>query len=155
MYLVSLVKTEHLSSKDLRVGLLNHFYSRTAHDDLALNEKLELCESGFEKEVLMELVNLGYRVTPQVKVGSYRIDMVVESDGDNRLAVECDGDSFHGPDVWTQDMIRQRDLERAGWTFWRCFASSWFMEKPKMVKSLVDMLDRMGIRPDLERNEAA
>lgn len=155
MYLVSSVKAEHLSSKDLRVDLLNHFYSRTVHDDLALNEKLELCESGFEKEVLLELVNLGYRVTPQVKVGSYRIDMVVESDGDNRLAVECDGDSFHGPDVWTQDMIRQRDLERAGWTFWRCFASSWFMEKPKMVKSLVEMLDRMGIRPESERNEAA
>ena len=41
--------------------------------------------------------------------------MVVEGDNDSRLAIECDGDRFHGPDRWDSDMRRQRILERAGW----------------------------------------
>ncbi|HHK5177296.1 TPA: hypothetical protein ACQT19_005993 [Pseudomonas aeruginosa] len=38
--------------------------------------------------------------------------MVVEGANDNRLAIECDGDAFHGPDRWEADMNRQRILER-------------------------------------------
>ncbi|WP_334011544.1 hypothetical protein [Burkholderia cepacia] len=51
--------------------------------------------------------------------------MVVEGANDARLAVECDCDAFHGPDGWAGDLSHQRILERAGWTFWRCFASTW------------------------------
>ena len=90
---------------------------------------------------------MGYTVTPQVKVGSYRIDLVVEFDGDQRLAVECDGDSYHGPEQWHEDMTRQRALERAGWTFWRCFASSWSIERENMVQSLIEKLNAMSIKP--------
>ena len=43
-------------------------------------------------------------------------------------------------------MIRQRALERAGWTFWRCFASSWEVERFNMIQSLQSKLDSMGIR---------
>ena len=57
-----------------------------------------------------------------VKTGAYRIDMVIEGVGDVRLAIECDGDEFHGPDRWAHDMNQQRVLERVGWVFWRCFA---------------------------------
>ncbi|HYL19325.1 MAG TPA: hypothetical protein VEV20_11620 [Burkholderiales bacterium] len=41
-------------------------------------------------------------------------------EGDNRLAIECDGDKFHGPDRWAQSMRRQRVLERAGWLALLC-----------------------------------
>lgn len=153
MYLVSSVKGEHLSSKDLRLGLLNHFYSRSEQISLENEEKLELCESQFEKDIFLKLIAEGYRVSPQVKVGSYRIDMVVEGNGDTRLAVELDGDSFHGPEVWSQDMIRQRDLERAGWTFWRCFASSWYLDTDEVFGSLISVLHNAGIRPDQKRGE--
>lgn len=64
----------------------------------------------------------GSGVIPQVKAGSFPHDMVVEGERDARLAIECDGDEFHGPDRWAADISRQRVLERAGWTFWRCFA---------------------------------
>ncbi|MVD21663.1 DUF559 domain-containing protein, partial [Vibrio cholerae] len=66
----------------------------------------------------------GYRVTPQVAVGACRVDLVVEGRDDARLAVECDGDKYHGPQQWIEDMRRQRSLERVGWVFWRCFAST-------------------------------
>ena len=147
MYLVHSVNRDHISSKDLRLNLLNHFYDLQEDQKASFEEKLELCESEFEKSVFTVLHEMGYTVTPQIKVGSYRIDLVVESDGDQRLAVECDGDSYHGPEQWHDDMTRQRALERAGWTFWRCFASSWSIERENMIMSLKEKLDAMGIKP--------
>ncbi|MCK0922414.1 protease Lon-related BREX system protein BrxL [Acinetobacter pittii] len=147
MYLVHSVSRDHISPKDLRLNLLNHFYDLQEDQKASFEAKLDLCESEFEKSVFTTLHEMGYTVTPQVKVGSYRIDLVVESDGDQRLAVECDGDSYHGPEQWHDDMTRQRALERAGWTFWRCFASSWFIERENMIMSLKEKLDAMGIKP--------
>jgi very-short-patch-repair endonuclease len=97
--------------------------------------------------VYSALVERGYRVLPQVRTGAYRIDMVVEGAGDVRLAIECDGDEFHGPDRWPQDMARQRVLERAGWTFWRCFASTWQLRRDDVFAELVGRLTAMGIEP--------
>jgi hypothetical protein len=42
-------------------------------------------------------------------------------------------------------MSRQRVLERAGWTFWRCFASTWHLRKDDVLKDLLDRLTAMGI----------
>ena len=94
-----------------------------------------------------ELTSRGYRVIPQVKTGAYRIDMVVEGTGDVRLAIECDGDEYHGPDRWQSDMNRQRILERAGWLFWRCFASTWTLRKDEVLFELCGKLNAMGIEP--------
>jgi hypothetical protein len=82
-----------------------------------------------------------------LKTGAYRIDLVAEGEGDSRLAIECDGDEFHGPERWQHDMMRQRALERAGWTFWRCFASTWTQRKDEVIAELTDRLTGMGIRP--------
>jgi len=49
------------------------------------------------------LLDLGYRLRPHVQVGIYSIDFVVEGAGARRLAVEFDGDRYHGPDRWAQD----------------------------------------------------
>jgi very-short-patch-repair endonuclease len=77
----------------------------------------------------------------------YRIDMVVEGADGRRLAVECDGDRYHGPEQWRQDMRRQRILERVGWRFWRCFASSYYRNPDATIDDLVSMLKRIGIEP--------
>ncbi|MHA3053526.1 AAA domain-containing protein [Acinetobacter sp. ANC 4640] len=147
MYLVHSINRDHISPKDLRLNLIDHFYDVQEDKKASFEAKLELCESEFEKSVFTVLHEMGYTVTPQIKVGNYRIDLVVESDGDQRLAVECDGDSYHGPEQWHDDMVRQRTLERAGWTFWRCFASSWEIERFNMLQSLQSKLDSMGIKP--------
>ena len=145
MYLVRSVTLEDLSDKDLRQGLLKHFAMPTAATEQETTDLSALCESGFEKDVFNTLVSLGYRVTPQVKSGAYRIDMVVEGGDDRRLAIECDGDAYHGPDRWPADMARQRVLERAGWTFWRCFASTWKMSRQGCIDDLLQTLNALGI----------
>jgi very-short-patch-repair endonuclease len=86
-------------------------------------------------------------VTPQVRVGQYRIDMVVEGHNDTRLAVECDGDQYHGLDKWADDMQRQRVLERAGWVFWRCFASTFVRRRRDTMNDLLKSLADHDIEP--------
>lgn len=73
--------------------------------------------------------------------------LVALSPGDARLAIECDGDVFHGPDRWSHDMSRQRILERAGWRFWRCFASTWTLHREDVFDELLRELASMGIEP--------
>jgi len=148
MYLVRSVKAEQVSDKDIRMTLLEHFNKPKVVQEVDDQEGLiKLCESGFEREVFTMLVQRGYRVIPQVKSGAYRLDMVVEGPNDARLAVECDGDAYHGPERWASDMNRQRVLERAGWTFWRCFASTWCLRKDEVFEELVERLTTMGIEP--------
>ena len=148
MYLVRSVELDDLKPSDvLRRGLISHFNSPYAQDEKKIESLKELCESPFEREVYDELTNKGYRVIPQVKVGGFRIDLVVESANDVRLAIECDGDQYHGPDKWEDDLRRQRILERAGWKFWRCFASTFVLHKEHTINDLIQTLKSMGIEP--------
>jgi very-short-patch-repair endonuclease len=146
MFLVRSVRLEELSTLDLRRTLVEHFAKPLAASDDA-GSLIKLCESGFERDVYTALFERGYRVIPQVPAAGYRIDMVIEGADDRRLAIELDGDEFHGPDRWAADMGRQRVLERAGWTFWRCFASTWQLERETVLADLLAQLDGMGIEP--------
>ncbi|MGH7847648.1 MAG: AAA domain-containing protein, partial [Candidatus Binatia bacterium] len=148
MYLVRSVDLVHLSDADrLRRSLVHHFALPFAQDEARVEDLRKLCESPFEREVYDELTQLGYYVAPQVRVGHYRIDLVVEGHNDSRLAVECDGDKYHGPDKWADDMQRQRVLERAGWVFWRCFASAWTRRRKFILSDLVKSLEERGVEP--------
>ena len=146
MVLVRSVRLEQLSTLDLRRTLVEHFARPMESGDDAAN-LAALCDSGFERDVYQELFTRGYRVVPQVPAAGYRIDMVVEGADDRRLAIELDGDEFHGPDRWPADMARQRVLERAGWTFWRCFASTWSVRRELVLAELLALLSTMGIEP--------
>ena len=94
-----------------------------------------------------KLTEAAYRVTPQVGSQGFFIDMVVEGEGGRRLAIECDGDRYHGPERWADDMRRQRILERVGWTFWRCFGSDYIMDTEGVFSDLVAALEAKGIKP--------
>lgn len=148
MVLVRSVDLEHLSPRDgLRRALLEHFRSPFPQDTASQSEARERCESDFEREMFDVLDQRGYCVQTQVRVGSYRIDLVVEGEDDRRLAVECDGDRYHGPEQWPHDMQRQRTLERAGWIVWRCFASRFVRERDHVIEELLGELQALAIEP--------
>jgi len=153
MYLVRSVQLHDLPEADrLRRRLIEHFaapFPREAQDDAAAarREARAACESPLERELYDWLREAGYRVTPQVRVGNYRIDLVVDGANHARLAIECDGDKHHGPDKWSADVRRQRVLERAGWTFWRCFASTFVRRRQAVLDDLARALDALAIRP--------
>ncbi len=148
MYLIRSIELEDLSPRDkLRRQLISHFALPYAQNEELVEDLREKCESGFEEEVYDFLVERGYRVIPQVKVGEYRIDMVVEGHNDTLLAIECDGDRYHGLDRFDADMDRQRTLERAGWHFWRCFASAFVKNRQEVTEELIAALRERGIEP--------
>jgi very-short-patch-repair endonuclease len=141
-----------LLESDLRDNSLNslvlqHFKQPFRQDARKVADLKELCESPFEHEMFDELTRRGYRVTPQVRSGGFRIDFVVEGSEGRRLAIECDGDKYHGPEQWREDMQRQRVLERAGWTFWRCFGSSFVRRRQEVLDDLFSTLSNLGIDP--------
>lgn len=148
MILVRSIELDQLSPSDkLRRALLEHFRSPFPNDTEAAADARLRCESDFEREVFDALFDRGYALDTQVRVGQHRIDIVVEGEDDRRLAIECDGDRYHGPEQWPADMQRQRTLERAGWRFWRCFASRFVRERQAALDELCELLDVMDIKP--------
>jgi very-short-patch-repair endonuclease len=148
MYLVRSVGLEHLSESDrLRRGLILHFSRPFLEEEARVDDPRKLCGSPFERELYDWLLRRGYRVTPQVRVGGYRIDLVVEGANDARLAVECDGDKHAGVESWAEEVRRQRVLERAGWHFWRCFAASFTRRREAVLADLTAALAARGIQP--------
>jgi very-short-patch-repair endonuclease len=148
MILVRSIDLEDLSPKDsLRRALLEHFRSPFQIDAVDQEDARGRCESDFEREMFDELSAFGFSVDTQVRVGAHRIDMVVEGGDDRRLAIECDGDRYHGPEQWPADMARQRTLERAGWRIWRCFASRFVRERKQVLAELLELLETLDIHP--------
>ncbi|AXB79488.1 AAA domain-containing protein [Novosphingobium sp. P6W] len=149
MVLVRSVELEDLRPADkLRRSLIEHFHAPFAGDSTLSEDRRARCESPFEHEMYDLLVERGYRIDTQVPVGTKHIDLVVEGAEDRRLAIECDGDRYHGPEQWPDDMARQRMLERAGWTVWRCFASRFVRDRQGVIEELVAVLSRRGIVPE-------
>jgi hypothetical protein len=64
-----------------------------------------------------------------------------------RLAIELDGDEYHGPERWADDLARQRVMERVGWRFWRCWGSSFRLDPEGCLDDLVWALGSLGIEP--------
>jgi len=138
---------EDLSNKCVRRHLLDYFMNPSV-----ASQVWGSVESKFEKDVVDCITERGYRVRTQVPAGDqrshrYRIDIVVEGMS-GRLAVECDGDQWHGPEQYGRDMARQRQLERSGWNFHRIRASSFYLDREKTLNYLWEKLESMGIRPE-------
>lgn len=67
----------------------------------------------------------------------YRIDLVVVG-GLGRLALECDGDHWHGREAFERDMARQRELARCGWRFFRIRESAFYADPTAVLRDLWD-----------------
>lgn len=133
-----------LKPDDIRLKLIKH----AMNPSLPIEEgKMNKAESDFEMQVMKILLNQGYKVNPQWKVGSYRIDMVIE-DGNRRIALECDGEKWHTVDDLPNDMKRQAILERLGWTFIRIRGSAFYRNPDSTMKWVFEELLHNGIKPN-------
>lgn len=144
MVVVHAVAVEDLPKGDPRAALIRHC-SDPARATEGQADLFDTCDSQFEKDVLADILQRGYtRVRTQKSVGQYRIDMVIEGPGAS-LAIECDGDRWHGEDRWDHDRSRQRVLERAGWIFFRVRGSAYYRDPQGSLQGLWDLLDELEI----------
>lgn len=152
MFLFHSIPLDSLGNKsDWRYKLLSWFYDPKKEEVKAGREILKKeFDSGrasqFSYDVGNLMIDRGYQVLPEYPVIGYRIDLVVQG-ADARLAVECDGDQYHTLENWDEDQVRENQLRRAGWEFWRISGSSFYRYKEKALDSLWKKLDEMGIKP--------
>jgi very-short-patch-repair endonuclease len=142
-WMVHSVRADAFRDDDPRRWLLEYATTPPVEDQLASN--LDKADSDFERRVLRAIEAAGYRrVFAQYPVGRFSIDIVIEGP-ETRLAVECDGDRWHGPDKWADDYARQQILERAGWTFERIRGSAFYRNPSKALEPLWQRLKDLGI----------
>ena len=114
--------------------------------EIPLDKIVRPFDSLFEQRVYMKIIERGYNVIPQFETYGRKIDLVIQGKKE-KLAVECDGDHWHGAEQHEDDISRQRDLERCGWVFWRIRESSFYIDQDKSLKNLWIMLEERGIYP--------
>ena len=160
MILFHSVTCDDLSVHDLRRRLLEFFENtrplqiagidrnelerRASYDNRRVVNPPAPFESWFEVDVALELLRRDFTVLAQHEVAGKRIDLVVEG-GQARLAVECDGDYWHGAERYEADMQRQRQLERCGWEFYRIRESAFYSNKDGALAGLWQALEERGI----------
>lgn len=170
MVLFHSVDCTDLSPKGLRRRLLEFFQNdrpstiaglqrdelerRAAQDNRMVVSPPDPFGSWFEVDVALEVLRRGYTVLPQFECAGKRIDLVVQG-GTAQLAVECDGDYWHGVDAYESDMQRQRQLERCGWEFFRIRESVFRASGERALDRLWGMLDERGIHPGTRAVDAA
>ncbi|MBP5191146.1 MAG: AAA family ATPase [Opitutales bacterium] len=161
MFLFHSLGLEDLNSSDLRYRLLAFFLKpqqqqsiaglslveleqHALQDDRSLIKAPEPFDSWFEVDVALELLHRKLRVISQYRIAGRRIDLVIEA-GHQRLAVECDGDYWHGPEQYESDQQRQEQLERCGWEFFRIRSSNFYADKERCLNDLQRVLQRKGM----------
>ena len=132
-----------LQPGDLRRRLIEHaqapeFLTRT------LEDKRNPVQSALERDVMKHLVEAGYHVIPQWKVGSGSIDLVVEGNG-RRLAIECEGDRELPVEKLRDDVDHQSMLQRLGWRFARVRGSMFFREPNRALRPVFEKLKSLDI----------
>ena len=108
---------------------------------------VKTADSEFEVRVAKSLVRRGYHVEQQHHVGSYRLDMVIRYAGE-AVALECDGERYHGEDQIRSDMERQTVLERNGWRFIRLRGAEYFRRPEAAIERVCQDLANLGIYPE-------
>lgn len=127
---------------------------RAAQDNRRIVNPPVPFDSWFEVDVALELLRKEFTILAQHEVAGKRIDLVVEG-GQARLAVECDGDHWHGADRYEADMQRQRQLERCGWEFFRVRESAFYANKDDALAGLWHTLEERDIFPNLRHEDLA
>lgn len=170
MILFHSVTCDDLSTSCLRRKLLEFFENtqprqiagidqdelerRAADDNRSMVKPPEPFESWFEVDVALQLVRKDFVVVPQYEVAGKRIDLVVEG-GQARLAVECDGDKWHGADRYEADMQRKRQLERCGWEFFHVRKCAFYSNRRQALEGLWRALEERDILPKSRFSTAA
>jgi very-short-patch-repair endonuclease len=142
------VRPAELNPDDARALLLQYALRPAVADDTAAPERA--LETDFQRAVWQRLVEAGLKPVPQFRIGAFRIDFVVNAPDGRRLAVECDGERFHGAETFAQELRRQAILERVGnCVFVRLRASLFHRDPDAAMAPVWQRAEELGLSPRL------
>ncbi|HAS80883.1 MAG: AAA ATPase [Candidatus Nomurabacteria bacterium GW2011_GWE1_32_28] len=131
------------------VGLKNYIqYAETGYLNEAKDPARLLGEetNDFEDSVQRELELRGFKVDPQVGVGSFKIDLAVRDPKNPTgyaIGIECDGASYHSSrSARDRDILRQEILEGMGWKLHRVWSTDWFRNREMTTNILIESVNR-------------
>ena len=140
------------NTNDLRYKLLDHFKNYNSKQPIlslpierGLGTQPQPFDSWFEVDVYNDIVRKDISVIPQYEVakGRYRIDLVALFPDGTKIAIECDGDKWHGSERYEDDMMRQKTLERCGWQFFRVRGYEYYTNRIKALEPLWRMIPKI------------
>lgn len=150
IFLFHSVQLDDLSNtNDLRYKLLDHFKNYNSYQPIfntpierRVGTQPEPFDSWFEVDVYNDIIRKQLSVIPQYEVakGRYRIDLVALLPDGTKIAIECDGDKWHGPEQHQNDIMRQKVLERCGWQFFRVRGYEYYTNREKALEPLWNMI---------------
>jgi very-short-patch-repair endonuclease/DNA polymerase III delta prime subunit len=150
IWLFHSVQLDDLSNtNDLRYKLLDHFKNYNSYQPIfntlierRMGTQPEPFDSWFEVDVYNDIVRQRLSIIPQYEVakGRYKIDMVALLPDGTKIAIECDGDKWHGPEQHQNDIMRQKVLERCGWQFFRVRGYEYYTNREKALEPLWNMI---------------
>lgn len=164
-----------VGASNLARQVLGHFYSPPAWQRSRLSISIEdlrvrsarrprVAEwvpapfnSWFEADLFLALSEhnqLGFEMRPQHDINHHRVDLLIGGPK-GRLAVECDGDHWEGPERWEAEFDRQLDLERAGVRFHRVAESAYRLNPGEILEELLEAIQRVCFGSAAQAAQAA
>jgi superfamily I DNA and/or RNA helicase/transcription elongation GreA/GreB family factor/very-short-patch-repair endonuclease len=150
IFLSHSVQIDDLTNKnDLRFKLLDHFKNYNSYQPIfntpierRLGTQPKPFDSWFEVDVYNDIIRKKISIIPQYEVanGRFKIDMVALLSDGSKIAIECDGDKWHGPEQYQNDITRQKILERCGWQFFRVRGYEYYTNREKALEPFWKMI---------------
>ena len=97
-----------------------------------------------EYEIKEALVKLGYSVETNLGNTDYKLSLAVYDKTKDRylLGIECDYAAFKSSDsILERDVYRNKFLESRGWSIMRVWSRDWWMNKEKVINSIVKAIN--------------
>lgn len=107
-------------------------------------------KSQFQREIYKKIKEMGYKITPEMKIGIYNIDFIIEGIN-NKAALICQGDGENNDDI-ENVLMQQINLERIGWNFIRIKASQYYLNKEETLNKINEKINELGIEKDINND---
>lgn len=136
VFLFHSVDLKDLNPMCIRSKLLKYFIDSNKNRNINLKN---IFESQLQKDVYKMIKSKGYEVKPEILVGDYKIDFVIDGMKD-KIAIQCNGDNVDKINNWKEEHKKQNCLEKVGWKFFKINGSEFYRNPEKTIDKLFEKI---------------
>ena len=140
MWVFHSVDLQDLNENCIRAKLLNYCINFSTINNKNIDLK-SIFESQLQKDVYKMIKEKYYDVKPQVVIGKYKMDFVIDGLS-NKIAIQCDGDKLTSEN-WEEEYQKRACLERVGWEFLKINGSEFYRNPEETVKRLLENIKKI------------